>query len=535
MITNGGKEIIAKYMLGQTNAYATHLAIGCGAEPRRTTDTPISLDQLLVKEYLDFEMTRVPITSKGFVDNSKEFTIVSKTVSSNTAIIETSIPNDIQLGETIFIFDAGSPYDGTHIVTGIDQANNEIEFFLSVPDQSGSGGSLRVVRTSLSLIAELPADNRYEITEIGIWPAANNTVASVFDSRNIFNFSGGWQEHAISIAEPPTITNFGTGGDINQLVVPQKVFYAPTSNDIFANVLRKRRKEGPRFLNRSLLMRGDTSRISGNPGSWIATGVNAGETPIHVHLNGVNFDISRNSPSDRLNLAFSLIDKDATGNQIPDKVKILMEFFPNEVTTSNGFAKMEILINGQDFFANRYKTVNIPISQGINQASEITASIDTAVGDGTEITYTTEDVHSFEVGQIVTITNMIPSAYNATLAEIIEVGPTSFTIEGGATATVTQGGNASAYPNVRLVTANDFSPANIGVCRIFVSVEELGGTISTSHYIAFDGFRVENVTTQNPIYKMAGYSVVKNTDGFPITKSQNTNDFIEFRFNLGVS
>lgn len=535
MITNGGKEIIAKYMLGQTNAYATHLAIGCGAEPLRTTDTPPSLDELLLKEYLDFEMTRVPITSKGFVDNSKEFTITSKVVSSNTATITTSTPNDISLGETIFIFDAGTPYNGTHIVTGIDQASNEISFFLSASNQSGSGGSLRVVRTSLSLIAELPADNRYEITEIGIWPAANNTVASASDSRNIFNFSGGWQEHGISIAEPPTITNFGTGGDINQLVVPQKVFYAPTSNDIFSNVLRKRRKEGPRFLNRSLLMRGDTSRITGNPGSWVATGVNPGETPIHVHLNGVNFNIARNSPSDRLNLAFSLIDKDSTGNQVPNKVKILMEFFPNEVTTTNGFAKMEILINGQDFFANRYKTVNIPISQGINQASEITAVIDTAVGDGEEITYTTEEQHGFEVGQLVTITNMTPSTYNATQAEIIAVGPTSFTIEGGATATVTQGGNALAYPNVRLVTANDFSPANIGVCRIFVSVENVDGSISTDHYLSFDGFRIENVTTQNPIYKMTGYSIVKNADGFPIIKSQNTNDFIEFRFNLGVA
>jgi hypothetical protein len=535
MITNGGKEIIAKYMLGQTNAYATHLAIGCGATPVSNTETPPPLDDLLEKTYLDFEMARVPITSKGFVDNSKDFSIVSRVISSNTATITTSIPNDISLGETIFIFNASSPFNGTHIVTGINKAENQISFFLAAPNQSASGGSLRVVRTSLSLIAELPADNRYEITEIGIWPAANNAVASVFDSRNIFNFSGGWQEHAISIAEPPTISNFGTGGDINQLLVPQKVFYASTSNNIFSNVLRKKRKEGPRFLNRTLLIRGDTSRISGNPGSWIATGVAAGETPIHVHLNGVNFDISRNSPSDRLNLAFSLIDRDSTGNPIPDKVKILMEFFPNEVTTLNGFAKMEILINGQDFFSNRYKTVNIPISQGINQASEITATIDTAVGDGTETTYVTENVHKFEVGQSVTIENMAPSSYNATQAEIIAVGPTTFTIEGGATGTVTQGGNASAYPNVRLVTANDFSPANIGVCRIFVSVENIDGSISTDHYLSFDGFRIENVTTQNPIYKMTGYSVVKNADGFPIIKSQNTNDFIEFRFNLGVS
>jgi len=65
MITNAGKDIIAKYLLGQTSSYATHLAIGCGAEPLNNND-PMP-EGIEAKQILDFEMLRVPITSRGLV------------------------------------------------------------------------------------------------------------------------------------------------------------------------------------------------------------------------------------------------------------------------------------------------------------------------------------------------------------------------------------------------------------------------------------------------------------------------------------
>ena len=57
---------------------------------------------------------------------------------------------------------------------------------------------------------------------------------------------------------------------------------------------------------------------------------------------------------------------------------------------------------------------------------------------------------------------------------------------------------------------------------------------STDHYLAFDAFRIENVTTTNPLYKLSGYSVVRTDTGDPIIKNQNTNNYIDFRFNLGI-
>jgi hypothetical protein len=112
MITNTGKNILAKYLVGQTPAYASHIAVGCGPKP---LDQDGTLPDFSNKKSLDFEMFRVPIISRGFVDELG----VSKVV----------------------------------------------------------------------LTAELPTQERYEITEVGIFSAASNPAAGAFDSKNIYSFT----------------------------------------------------------------------------------------------------------------------------------------------------------------------------------------------------------------------------------------------------------------------------------------------------------------------------------------------------------
>jgi hypothetical protein len=442
MITNNGKEIISKYLLGQTASYATHISIGCGAVPLDGNDPAPSSSALADKDIMDFEMVRVPITSKGFVDDN-----------------------------------------------GV---------------------------TKVSFTAELPKENRFDITEIGLWSAGSNTLAQSFNSRMLFNFSEPWQAHSTSISEITTPSPLGSGGDIT---TPLKYFRASTSNTVFSNSARKLRKEGPRFLDSKILLRGDSSIIQGATGSWngeapfysvtnkeksggdatltigshllnvgdnvvvdisdvdfdgtyeitartsttisyassgtvsstSATGAVTFEESTHIHLNAINFDISRNAPTDKLLLAFSLIDKDALGSGNPDYVKILLEFYRNEVSISSGYAKAEIYIDGTDFTNNRYKVVEIPISD--------------------------------------------------------------------------------------LITTPDFSSTSVRVARIFASVVSTeGGQQKTSqnHYVELEGIRLENISTVNPVYGMVGYSVVRTTDGQPLYKYQNTNNYVEFRFNLGV-
>ena len=443
MITNSGKEIISKYLLGQTPAYATHISIGCGAVPLDANDPAPSPTTLAEKTMMDFEMIRVPITSRGFVDDN-----------------------------------------GT---------------------------------TKVSLTAELPKENRYDITEIGLWSSGSNSLAKNFDSRVLFNFSEAWQAHSTSISDITTPSPLGSGGDITTSL---KYFRASSSNTVFSNADRKNRKEGPRFLDSKILLRGDSSIIQGATGSWNgenpsytvtnkqkSTGtatltigshlLNVGDSVVvsisdanfdgtqtitartsttisyastgtvsptatsgtvvfqdstHIHLNAINFDISRNAPSDKLLFAFSLIDANATGPGVePDYVKILIEFYRNETSITSGYAKAEIYIDGTEFIGDRYKVVEIPISD--------------------------------------------------------------------------------------LITSPDFSSQQIRVARIFASVVHTSSAqqkVSPEHYIELEGIRLENTTTENPLYGMVGYSVVRTTDGQPLYKYQNTNNYVEFRFNLDV-
>ncbi len=370
MITNDGKELISKYLLGQAPQYATHISIGCGAKPLNITDTSPSASIIRAKSVMDFEMARVPINSKGFVD------------------------------------DAGV--------------------------------------TKLTFSAELPNENRYDITEVGLWSAGRNNLAKNSDSRMIFNFSESWEKHDTSISSIPFLDTIGSGGDIDLTPYGDPtVFSASSSNITLRTTSRLARKEGPRYLNNKIFMRGDTSTITGSSGAW-----QADSSSTHIHLNGINLFIGNNSPLDKLKLAFSLINKTSLGIEgVPDQVKILIEFYKNEITTSNGFAKAEIDVSGSTFANNSYYVAEIPI----------------------------ED----------------------------------------------------------LITSDDFSSSEIRIARIFCSVIK-SGIPSDDYYISLDGFRLDNIQTANPLYKMVGYSLIK-VDGNPIIKFQNTNNYIEFRMSLGLT
>jgi len=47
--------------------------------------------------------------------------------------------------------------------------------------------------------------------------------------------------------------------------------------------------------------------------------------------------------------------------------------------------------------------------------------------------------------------------------------------------------------------------------------------------------RLENIATENPLYGLIGYSVVKNANAETVIKLPNTSNYVEFRFSVGVS
>ena len=275
MITNIGKNLLAKYLVGQTQSYASHIAVGCGASPLASDG---SFGDYSLKNSLDFEMFRVPIISRGFVNEN-----------------------------------------------GIDK---------------------------VVLTAELPTEERYEITEIGIFSAASNPVAGSFDSRNVYSFADtdNWlyQPFNSSSIEIPSVyaplDGEADNGIINQT---SPVFATNADNRIFTNPDRVARNERCRFLNNIIAMAGNSSTLTRNSLGKLEIGAQ----PKYIRLNETTVDFTKNSPLDELRLAFSVVSKSPSANTVPDNVKILLEFSYTGSDTPQEYARFEVDIDDLGYTA----------------------------------------------------------------------------------------------------------------------------------------------------------------------------------------
>jgi hypothetical protein len=298
MITNTGKNIIAKYLLGHTSSYASHIAIGCGATPLGQFDDPLFFADLYEsKDNLDFEMFRVPVTSRGYVKED---------------------------GLTYVVF-----------------------------------------------TAELPTTERYGITEVGIYSAGSNPEAGIADSKLLRSFSDleNWEYHTQSgVSEILRISESLDNG--TNVIFPldeegeetgYPAFRASSDNPTFLYEDRISRHEVPRFLDSSIIVRGDTANIAiNNEGSLVPDD----STSAHIHLTGTSFTLDQNAPTDELKFAFSLINREGEDPEDeyqsindPEEIRIVLEFASNEGGDSQS-AFLEINLvdgeNGIDFGQNRY-------------------------------------------------------------------------------------------------------------------------------------------------------------------------------------
>ena len=241
MITNIGKKIIGKYLLGQTTGYASYIAVGCGAKPLVPYVSGTKPDYS-AKTELDFEMFRVPISSRGFVDED---------------------------------------------------------------------GKSKIVFT-----AELPTEERYEITEVGVYSAASNPSAGPTDSKNILTFSQNenWKINGTSsldsiserIDDPSIPGIIKDSFTIDGVVKSLNIFETNADNRLFLDDARILRNERPRFLNNVIMIKGNQADldIESDSGPTQDT-FEIGASSNYIRLSGTTVDFSKNSPTDKLKLAFS--------------------------------------------------------------------------------------------------------------------------------------------------------------------------------------------------------------------------------------
>jgi len=479
MITNTGKNILAKYLIGQAPAYASYIAIGCGPKPLIETNVSVTN-----KEFTDGIHTLTTSQAHGFEPGSR--IIVSGVEGFNGEFAITDVPS-----ETTFITDqeaVGDPVSSTAVspagLVSIDYRGKETLDFemFRVPIISrgyvNDNGVPQVVFT-----AELPTEERYEITEVGVYSAGSNPAAGSYDSRTIYNFtqSESWQYHTLTEARsiPVALGQLDDGGTENEIPDTYRgndmsVFQTNADNILFTYPDRVARYERPRFFNNVVVVQGDTADLGFDVNDKITT--NSGSE--HIHLTGVNLDLDKNAPTDRLKLAFSVLNK--TGGTIasptvtvPDNVKVMIEFASTDVSGEGEYARFE---------------VNLDNGTG-DRSSVYPFEYDTKLGAYGE--------HNFENSRYI----------------VVEKELQELTRSSGFT----------------------WSIVDVVLMYVCVSVDDEGTLVpSEDYYVAVDSLRLDNVTTRNPLYGLTGYTAIKNNDALPVVKAANSTNFVEFRFAIGV-
>jgi hypothetical protein len=468
MITNTGRRILSKYLVGQAPAYASYIALGCGARPLGLTD---NFDDYSLKTALDFEMFRVPIISRGFA----------------TKTIDIGQEQTRDISEIVFT-------------------------------------------------AELPTDERYEISEVGVYSAGSNPSASGTESRSVFLFSQteNWEYHSSTssvavpvISRPLDQPDTGTNPNPGEIVDNDyQVFSVNADNPAFENDARRLVGERPRFFNNTILIKGNTSNIlSTSLSETLPQSQKFAPLPgsSHIHLNGSAVNLDRYSPIDEVRFAFSVISQ-VPGATPPNRVRLAVDFASSDLESeTNQYARFATEVSSQEMAANRYfvKTARLEdlaktdgFTWGIVAVSKVHALALEAQNpiNGKEVssnvvTLSTSGIHNYAIGDTVYVENLHPDLNGV------------FTI-------------------TNIPTTTKFSYAKTLPNSSFETVPLLLGASASrpldNFYISLDAVRVENMSTVNPLYGLTGYSVVKNSQALPIIKESNTSNLVEFRFAMDV-
>jgi len=321
--------------------------------------------------------------------------------------------------------------------------------------------------------AELPIEQRYQITEIGLYPAANNIVAGNFDSRIISTFSNSepWSysnnvnDSGVVLYKGPLRIDEVNPGDIetylelpgNEIYTLEDFVSINSNSAIFEYSDRINRSEQPRYLDKSMLVSGSTSIVNNlMPASSASIDVSS-NLSYYVENNSINLDLGKNLPSDQIKLALSVISTARSGvnAQAPDNVKI----------------RMELLNNAGANPPKAYVEISLYDIDALNPERSL---------DNSRYQVVTKSLSDF-------------------------------------------------------TTTQNFSWSAINAIRIYTCIHDDSNVNTGEHFVLYDGLRFENISSYNPLYSLVAAEYIKTLDENPILKKENSTSYVEYRFGVGVS
>jgi hypothetical protein len=596
MITNTGKNIVAKYLIGEAPAYASFVALGCGPKPRNTVNTLSDVDTFEYSGNIQLTSTTTLISSMAttaglvagmslakvsgtgaFGGVSQVATIVSvnsatsitvSTTGTNTtgvlifyafgtaSVLQVSDSSSLWMGARLTQVSsfAGSldtssittvdkivsstlvritpgPVEGkienALLAIGSDPRTNALEFeSIRVPISSrgyvNDNGTNKIILT-----AQLPSEERYEFTEIGIYSAGSNRSAGAYDSKTISAFSAteGWELNANNTVSGPSTTNplfqeyevsiIDSGNDITSTAPAIKI---RATNGIFANQARIDRYERTRYLDNVFLVKGNNSFIydEGDPELEIDA------SPKFLQLASNVIDLSKNSSSDLLKLAFSIVSVNGSASTVvPTDTFVIVEFSNSDGSQS---AKMQIQINEDDYdlSKNRYIVATKKLEELFytSQFSWKTANTIKVYASTTRDLIVSNKLAASGVATLTTTTahNLVPG--DRVFISGVSTGEQDFD---GIKTVIEASGTTFTYASTSTAISQEVTPR--GTAK----------TADSRFYVALDALRIDNINTVNPLYGLVGYSIIQDELQQSIIKSPNTTNFIEYRFVLDVT
>jgi len=590
MITNTGKNIIAKYLIGDAPAYASYLVLGSGQRPRANVTTLSGVSSATISGTISSSSATTTVTgitstfglvvgmslekfsgSGAFggvsqiatitsIDSKTQITITSQGANSTgeivfrtfgiASILNIEDTDFVWKGAKVSILEASSgeldTVSDTIIATVIDESRitvspgtqeylaeatllievdpnkKTLDFeMFRVPITSkgyiNDGGTNKVILT-----AQLPSEERYEITEVGVYSAGSNSFAGPYDSKTITAFSGSenWELSINNNLVAPALDNplfqeseVSIVNSINNIVLTAPAIKTSTSNGVFSDVTRSARYERPRYLSNVFLLKGDTTYISKNGNGFQING-----SPAYLQLIGQNLDFSRNAASDVIKLAFSLVVVNGSSFDTPESARIVVEFSNPD---GSQYARMDLEATDEEyrFSENRYVVAEKRLDELFYTSQFSWKTVDT-IKIYSSIIKNTVVTHKEILDGVATLTTL--TSHNLKVGDAVTVS------------------GVQSLNGVKIVTdipsASSFSFEAEGTVA-YEAVVPSGNVESASaaFYVALDGLRLDNVSTINPLYGLVGYSIIQNEDRKPIIKSPNSTNFIEYRFIMDVT
>ncbi len=463
MITNRGKDIIARYLAGQVPAAFSHIAVGVGARPKLAK---FEDDAFASKTSLDFEAIRVPISSASIVQEG---------------------------GKTKIVFSGTLPTDKRYEITEIGiypaQENSLLtttkdSLIFSVVDQEGwteSGGSDILVTSLIPGLDIVPKGTSAELTPSGspntshlltifspgVWyevTPLNNVgtlTAATLDGSPLTVLDNKASFRATSSSH----TVAATGGTASEISIRRSLtaFFVPATDPV---VMTPRRiLQRSRLGDDLLLLRGDYSIFSGDP-----------------YVDGANgFAVSGSY--------------------------VYVENPPNNFSAARGTDEFKV---GVSILPKTYNSITTDLTDDINVPQDPEDDVRVGILLSFEFSHGTETASAEWRVDSSTITEVSPLPVNFTTNQYYVL--------------------SKQIQAFRYSAGFQWSKANM--LKVYAGANSNGSTPVEDYWISIDAIRFDSRNDNNPIYGLVSYSTVTSPDESPQVKTSGLESQIEYKVGL---